>query len=89
MTQPRYMTEPMPVAAVPVDKMYLWICALDYCKDLYAQRKKTWSAYGVTVQDLDLTDESIEEMLMFLRMSFSDHMDWLGMSSEFIERHIK
>ena len=89
MTAPRYLTEPAPVAAVPVDKMYLWIVAIEQLKNLYVERKKMWERHGVAVSGTDPTADSIDEMLMFLRMSCSDYMDWMGMSSEFIDHYIK
>lgn len=48
-----------------------------------------WERHGVAVSGTDPTADSIDEMLMFLRMSCSDYMDWIGMSSEFIDHYIK
>lgn len=85
MTAPRYLTEPAPVAAVPVDKIYLWIMMLEYLKGIYADKVAEWSRFGVAPGDMFSKD--LEDMLMFLRMSYSDYADWLGMSSPFIEYH--
>lgn len=85
MTAPRYLTEPAPVAAVPVDKIYLWIMMLEYLKGIYADKVAEWSRFGVAPGDMFSKD--LEDMLMFLRMSYSDYTDWLGMSSPFIEYH--
>ena len=88
MTQPRYLTEPMPIAAVPADKMYLWIMTLEYLRTLYTERKNEWDSYGLIGSCPDFTDTNIEDMRMFLCKSYSEYMAWLGMSSEFIERHL-
>jgi hypothetical protein len=79
----------MPVAAVPADKMYLWIMTLEYLKTLYVERKNQWEGHGLVGSGPDFTAENIEDMHKFLCVSYSDYMSWLGMSSEFIERHLK
>ena len=62
---------------------------LEYLKALYVERKNRWDGYGLVGSGPDFTDTNIEDMHRFLCASYSEYMAWLGMSSEFIERHLK
>lgn len=88
MTTPRYLTEPKPVAVVPDDKMYQWILVLRYAKLMLAERTAVWYKYNVLASDQPLMiRDDLEDMLMFMYMSYSNYCDWLGMTSPFIDKH--
>ena len=89
MTQPRYLTEPMPVAAVPAGKLFQWIMMLEYLQSILHDKTAQWNASGLTSQNQpQMIHKELEDMLMFMYMSYSNYSYWLGMTSPFIERFL-
>ncbi len=77
----------MPVAAVPTGKLFQWIMILEYLQSILHDKTAQWNASGLTSQNQpQMIHKELEEMLMFMYMSYSNYSDWLGMTSPFIDR---
>lgn len=90
MSEPRYLTEPRPVAAVPIDKMYQWLLTLQYVKSTREERTAEYVKHGLLAPDApERIRDDLADMVTFLSESYSEYMDWLGMTSTFIDQHKK
>ena len=81
MDQPRYQTERAPVAAVPPDKMFLWIVTLEHLREILKVKIADCRKYDIPTPLYDTVRENLEDMYMFLQMSHYEYSDWLGMDS--------
>lgn len=90
MSEPRYLTEPMPVASVPKDKMFQWLLTLQYVQGMYEERVALWVKNDLLSPDKPhRIGDDLADMMKFLSESYSDYCDWLGMTCPFIEQHKK
>ncbi len=80
----------MPVSSVPKGKMYQWLLTLKYVQDTHAERTAEYVKHGLLAPDApERIRDDLTDMVTFLSESYSDYMDWLGMTSPFIDQHKK
>ena len=84
MTQPRCTTEPQPIAAVPTDKLYTWTQTLDYLRRILQSNIDTCTDLNIPTLHESMIMRDLNDLIMFMSMSYYEYADWLGMDSESI-----
>jgi hypothetical protein len=87
MNQPRCLTEPVPVAAAPNDKLFAWVLAIEYGCAVLNREIAECKRLGISLHHHKMMLEGMQDIQMFLSMSYYEYSDWLGMDSPAIERY--
>jgi hypothetical protein len=79
---PRYLNEPQPDAALPMDKAAIWIMSLEALRIQIRCGINDMEAKGVSVPHQWMMLMQLDEMLQFMRMSYDAYLHWLGVDSK-------
>jgi hypothetical protein len=86
MNQPRCLTEPVPVAVAPNDKLFAWVLAIEHGCTVLNREIAECQRLGISPHHHKMMLEGMQDIQMFLSMSYYEYSDWLGMDSPAIER---
>jgi hypothetical protein len=87
MNQPRCLTEPVPVAVAPNDKLFAWVLAIEHGCTVLNREIAECQRLGISPYHHKMMLEGMQDIQMFLSMSYYEYSDWLGMDSPAIERY--
>lgn len=87
MNQPRCLTEPVPVAVAPNDKLFAWVLAIEHGCTVLNREIAECQRLGISPYHHKMMLDGMQDIQMFLSMSYYEYSDWLGMDSPAIERY--